>query len=139
MKQVSMYVNGHTLKTNPGYAGSGIVLECEGQTKEAQVAIGHHTNHRAELEAVIFGLAMLRSSCNVTVYSCNTWLIKCANGIWGRNKPEYDALWVELDEGCKGHTVTFEWKKKGSHELLDRASALANEAANESAVAAQQE
>ena len=133
MKQVAMYVNGHTLDNkNPGAAGSGIVLSCDGHTKELYVPMGHTTNNHAELAAVIAGLEALTQPCTVTVYSCSQWLVRCAEGAWQRGK--YLEMWQYLDELCKTHRVTFEWIKKGSRELLDRASALANEGANESAV-----
>lgn len=115
MDKVQMYVNGHTLKTNPGHAGSGVVLNYEDTTEEGYKAIGHGTNNHAELEAVICGMDMLPPGCTVTVISCSTWLINCANGTWGRNKPEYNALWAELDKRCMVHQeVYFEWKKKGT-------------------------
>jgi ribonuclease HI len=132
MKQVSMYVNGHTLKTNPGHAGSGVVLSSDSHTKEAYKAIGHGTNNQAELEAVIYGIGFLNQPCDITVYSCSQWLVNCGSGKWDKSK--YLELWEQIDPELTVHTIRFEWIKKGSHNLLDRASALANEGANESAV-----
>lgn len=132
MKQVDIYVNGHTLDSNPGAAGSGVVLACDGHTKELYVALGHTTNNQAELAGAIAGLEALKQPCKVTVYSCSQWFVRCAEGAWQRGK--YLNMWQALDDACTGHTVTFQWIKKGSHEHLDRASALANEGANESAV-----
>lgn len=132
MKQVQMYVNGHTLKTNPGPAGSGVVLSCEDSTKEDYKAIGNETNNRAELEAVIFGLSLLNQPCTVTVYSCSQWLVKCGSDEWSKSK--YPELWAKVDPTQIFHVVRYKWIKKGSHELLDRASMLANEAANQSAM-----
>lgn len=130
MQQIAMYVNGHTLKTNPGPAGSGVVLSYEDKTKEKYFKIGHATNNQAELEGLLFGLGLLNYPCEVTVYSCSQWLVNCGNKTWQRSK--YKDLWQELNNS--EHKISFEWIKKGSHELLDRASMLANEAANESAL-----
>jgi ribonuclease HI len=132
MKQVNLYVNGHTLDTNPGPAGSGIVLSYEGITKEMYIPLGHTTNNQAELAGAIQGLESLKQPCEVTVYSCSQWFIRCAEGAWERGK--YLNMWQALDDACLTHEVTFQWIRKGSHEFLDRASALANEGANESAV-----
>jgi ribonuclease HI len=131
MKQVSMYVNGHALK-NPGAAGSGIVLECDKQTKILSLSIGEGTNNQAELNAVIFGLMHLKQPCVVSIYSCSQWLVKCGSGEW--HKSSNIPLWVDVHERSEPHTVSYHWIKKGSHELLDLASAHANEAANQSAV-----
>ncbi len=135
MKAIAMYVNGHTLNNkNPGAAGSGVVLSYEDKTKEWHYKMGLTTNNHAELEGVLFGLGLLNFACEVTVYSCSQWLVNCGNKTWQRSK--YKDLWQELDS--LEHKITFQWIKKGSHELLDRASALANEAANESAVELEQ-
>jgi len=128
MKAVSMYVNGHTLHTNPGYAGGGVVLVYEGLIRDEMVAIGKATHHQAELKAVMFGLSLLKQPCVVTVFSCNQWLVNCGSGKWSRNT--HADVWELYDKAVAGHKVLFEWIKKGSHELLDRACASANEAAN---------
>lgn len=132
MKQVQMYVNGHTLKTNPGYAGGGVVLECNGRTREEMIAVGIATHHQAEIEAVMLGLNLLSQACAVTVFSCNQWLVNCGSGKWSRSSRA--DMWDLYEIAAIEHEVTFEWIKKGGHELLDRASALANEGANESAL-----
>lgn len=133
MKQIAMYVNGHTLQNrNPGTGGGGIVLSYGGNTKELSIPVGMTTNNKAELTAVIAGFEALTQPCAVTVYSCSQWLINCGSGVWGRNN--HHPLWDALAEHTAKHTVTFQWIKKGSHELLVRASMLANEGANESAM-----
>lgn len=133
MKAISMYVNGHTLQNrNPGTGGGGIVLSYGGATKELSVSGGMTTNNKAELTAAITGFEALTQPCVVTVYSCSQWFINCASGEWDRGN--HLDLWNKLAELTTKHTVTFQWIKKGSHELLTRASMLANEAANESAM-----
>ena len=70
MFKVTIYTDG-ACRGNPGPAGVGAVLLCEDRKKEISKAIGHSTNNRAEIQAVIEALSALKhpEKTEVTLYT----------------------------------------------------------------------
>src|SRR5687767_12929568 len=75
MKEVQIYVDGCSL-TNPGQSGCGVLLVCGDATKELIIPIGHATNNRAELQAMIEGMKALKTMCDVDLYSDSQVMVK---------------------------------------------------------------
>lgn len=132
MKHISIYVDGCAL-TNPGASGAGIVLTFGEHQKEMIVPLGHGTNNTAELLAVIHALESLTQPCKVDIYSDSQWAVKCGNHEWRRHT--HPELWQRLYQASLKHEVLLHWIRKDTHELNKRAHMLANEAANEAALA----
>jgi len=57
MYEVSIYTDG-ACSGNPGPAGIGVVLICNGRKKEISEYIGKATNNIAEVKAVIVGVSL---------------------------------------------------------------------------------
>lgn len=137
MKTVEIYTDG-ACKGNPGPGGWGAFLAYEGKEKELCGGEKDTTNNRMELMAAIKGLAALKQTCNVKLYTDSQYVRK---GItewisgWKRKgwktasrQPVKNAdLWRELDELTNDHTIEWIWVK--GHAGIDgneRADALAN-------------
>jgi ribonuclease HI len=52
---------------NPGAGGYAAILQWRGQEKVIVSGVGHSTNNRMELTAVLAGLQALKRGCQVTV------------------------------------------------------------------------
>lgn len=70
MFKVEIYTDG-ACSGNPGPAGVGAVLLCKDKRKEISKGIGHSTNNRAEIQAVIEALSALKhpEKTEVTLYT----------------------------------------------------------------------
>lgn len=139
MKEVKIYVSGCAL-TNPGHAGCGVVLVCGEHQKELIIPTGQATNNRAELQAMIEGLKALKTGCDVDLYSSSEVTVKSSGFAVGTKQFARNSnmdLWSEWNRLTKGYTIEtlrVYHVRKDTHELNTRARALANEAANESAM-----
>ena len=122
MKHVDLFTDG-ACSGNPGPGGYGTILRYNGNEKELSAGEESTTNNRMELTAVIVGLAALKETCDVTVYSDSKYVV---DGIqkgwaesWKRNgwrkadkKPALNAdLWDKLLSLLAIHTVRFVWLK----------------------------
>lgn len=144
MQEVQIWVDGQALG-NPGYAGCGVLLICGEHQKELIIPIGNATNNRAELRAMVEGLKALKTKCDIDLYSDSQVMVNSSGFAVGTKQFARNSnmdLWSEWNKLTKDHsinTLRVHWIRKESHIHNIRARALANEAANESAVEAQQE
>ncbi|MFK8041142.1 ribonuclease HI [Congregibacter sp.] len=142
MKRVELFTDG-ACRGNPGPGGWGALLSYGKNERELYGAAADTTNNRMELSAAIEGLAALSESCEVTLVTDSTYVMK---GItewlpnWKRRgwktaakKPVANAdLWQRLEAECQRHTIEWEWVKGHSgHPGNERADALANKAIDE--------
>jgi ribonuclease HI len=142
MKTVEIFTDG-ACRGNPGPGGWGALLRYG--DNERSLCGGEHetTNNRMELMAVIKGLSALQRSCEVTVTSDSTYVLK---GIqeWMPNwkkkgwktaskKPVKNVdLWQQLDELVELHTIDWQWVKGHSgHAENEIADQLANRGIDE--------
>ena len=142
MKNAEIFTDG-ACRGNPGPGGWGALLRYG--DNERSLCGGEHetTNNRMELMAVIKGLSALQRSCEVTVTSDSTYVLK---GIqeWMPNwkkkgwktaskKPVKNVdLWQQLDELVELHTIDWQWVKGHSgHAENEIADQLANRGIDE--------
>ena len=137
MKHVDLFTDG-ACSGNPGPGGYGTILRYNGAEKELSDGEASTTNNRMELTAVIVGLAALKETCDVTVYSDSKYVV---DGIqkgwaqsWKRNgwrkadkKPALNAdLWDQLLSLLAIHEVRFVWLKgHDGHPENERCDRLA--------------
>jgi len=137
LKHVDLFTDG-ACSGNPGPGGYGTILRYNGNEKELSAGEESTTNNRMELTAVIVGLAALKETCDVTVYSDSKYVV---DGIqkgwaqsWKRNgwrkadkKPALNAdLWDKLLSLLDIHTVRFVWLKgHDGHPENERCDRLA--------------
>ena len=130
MKKVKLYTDGCSLG-NPGRGGAGAVLVYGDVEKDLMEHLPNTTNNRAELQAIIMGLSVLKYPCNVQVFSDSQITVKCASGEYSRNS-NLD-LWQLYDDVSGQHVISLKWIRKDSHGLNNRAHKLANKAAKQKA------
>ena len=119
---VRLFTDG-ACRGNPGPGGWGCILRhpASGTEKELSGGVALTTNNQMELQAVISGLAALKSRSDVDVVTDSTYVAKgCAEWMagWKRNgwkrkegtslKPVKNVeLWQQLDELLTRHNVHF--------------------------------
>ncbi len=118
MKEVTIYTDG-ACSGNPGVGGWAAVLIYNGREKEISGYDKNTTNNRMELFAVIQGIAQLKESCRITVYSDSAYTVDAFNknwiGAWQKNnwktadKSEVKNrdLWNDLLIRIEPHEVSF--------------------------------
>ncbi|MCS6802791.1 MAG: ribonuclease HI [Chloroflexota bacterium] len=140
MPHVVLYTDGACLG-NPGPGGYGVVLLYGDKRKELSGGRRRTTNNRMELLAAIVGLAALKRSCRVDLYTDSQYLY---NGIvrgwaarWQRagwrkadKTPVKNVdLWEQLLAELARHEVTFHWVRghagTAENERADRLSLAA--------------
>ncbi len=121
-RNVVIYTDG-ACSGNPGKGGYGAVLLYKGKRKELSAGYELTTNNRMELLAVIESLSLLKTKCEVTLYSDSKyvvdavnkgWMAKWEKNNWMRTKTEKASnsdLWIRLSEQIKKHDVKFVWVK----------------------------
>lgn len=136
MKKVELYTDG-ACRGNPGHGGWGAILVYGKHEKVMSGGERETTNNRMELMAAIEGLAALRESCEVTVYSDSKYLVDAFLLGWVYNwkrlgwKKSDGALknaelWQRLFELTEAHKVSFVWVKgHNGHDYNERCDALA--------------
>ena len=142
MKTVDIYTDG-ACSGNPGKGGYGVVMLYGSARKELSEGFSRTTNNRMEVLAVITGLASLKESCNVNLYSDSKYVVNAIEQGWlegwkknGWKKSNKGAvlnvdLWKKLGEQLKKHNVKFIWVKGHAENVEnERCDQLAREAAS---------
>ena len=137
MKHVDLFTDG-ACSGNPGPGGYGTILRYNGNEKEMSDGEASTTNNRMELTAVIVGLAALKETCDVTVYSDSKYVVDGIQKGWARSwkkngwrksdkKPALNAdLWDKLLSLLDIHEVRFVWLKgHDGHPENERCDKLA--------------
>jgi len=139
MKKVIVYTDG-ACQNNPSPGGYGAILICGNYRKEISGGDPQTTNNRMEIMGAIAALEMLKSECEVEIYSDSRYLVDAvekgwitrwkANG-WRRKKaPALNVdLWERLLPLLSKHKVRFRWMKGHSgHPENERCDSLAKAA-----------
>lgn len=134
---VEIYTDG-ACSGNPGAGGWGAVLMYGSYKKEISGYEDNTTNNKMEMTAVIRALSMLKSKCNVKLYSDSAYVVNSINENWlsswknngwrgSDKKPvKNQELWMELDRLLKLHNVEFiKVKGHADNEYNNRCDALA--------------
>tara|TARA_B100001059_G_scaffold340_1_gene303 strand:- start:232 stop:663 length:432 start_codon:yes stop_codon:yes gene_type:complete len=142
MSHVQIFTDG-ACRGNPGPGGWGALLRFGGEEKTLFGGEQDTTNNRMELTAVIEALGALKRSCDVTLTSDSTYVLK---GIqeWMPNwkkrgwktaskKPVKNVdLWKKLDVLIVEHKIDWQWVKGHSgHPENELADQLANQGIDE--------
>ena len=118
MKKVQIYTDG-ACSGNPGVGGWAAILMFNEHRKEISGFNKDTTNNRMELFAIIQGLAALKESCDVEVYSDSAYAVDAINKGWLRTWQNSDwktadkkevknrDLWNDLSLKISRHNVTF--------------------------------
>ncbi|HBE12997.1 MAG TPA: ribonuclease HI [Clostridiales bacterium] len=137
MKEVQVYTDG-ACSGNPGPGGWGAILHYQGNERELSGGEKETTNNRMELTAAIKGLAALKESCIVDLYSDSKYLVDAISlgwmEKWRKNnwkKPDGNSalnvdLWKELIIQLQRHQVKLHWiKGHAGHPKNERCDMLA--------------
>lgn len=136
-KEVMLYTDG-ACSGNPGPGGYGAILIYKGIEKEISGGEINTTNNKMEIMAVIKGLEMLKSPCQVTVYSDSAYVVNAIQMKWidswkknnwkkaDKSKVKNIDLWERLLELMEIHDVTFvKVKGHSDNEYNNRCDKLA--------------
>lgn len=145
IKHVDIFTDG-ACSGNPGPGGYGVILRYKGVNKELSGGEPNTTNNRMELTAVITGLAALKETCEVTLYSDSRYIIDAVQKGWAKKwqanhwmrnakEPALNAdLWEQLLCLLERHQVTFVWVKgHAGHPENERCDQLAVQASMQAA------
>ncbi|MBE7076833.1 MAG: ribonuclease HI [Clostridiales bacterium] len=123
-KKVTIYTDG-ACSCNPGPGGWGAILMYKDTMKEISGYAEVTTNNQMELTAVIKALEMLKSPCDVELYSDSAYVVNAFTEDWitkwvmngfrtSNKKPVQNVeLWKRLLELTNVHNVT--WIKVKGH------------------------
>ena len=142
MKKVIIYTDG-ACSGNPGPGGWGAILIYKENKKEISGGCKETTNNIMEITAVLEALKMLKSECEVEIYSDSAYVVNTFNNDWisnwkkngwinSKKEPvKNKELWLELDELVKKYKVKFN-KVKGhaDNEYNNRCDELARNEIN---------
>ena len=125
---------------NPGVGGWGAILRYKDIEKELSGGEENTTNNRMELMAVIMALSVLKTKCNISLYTDSKYVM---NGItewlanWKRNNWQTSNkkqavknidLWQRLDELTQQHEIRWLWVKgHNGHPENERCDRMAVE------------
>lgn len=117
MKYVEVYTDG-ACSGNPGPGGWAAILKYGEHVMQIQGGNPRTTNNRMELTAVRQGLAALKESCNVRVFTDSKYIVDAINKNWLEKwartdfkKKKNEDLWVDLIALMEIHNVEFVWVK----------------------------
>ena len=137
MKHVIIYTDG-ACRGNPGPGGWGALIKFDNAEKEIFGGQSDTTNNQMELTAAIKGLAALKETCNVELFTDSRYVM---DGItqwiqnWKKNNWRTSAkkdvknkeLWQKLDHLIAQHQVQLHWVKGHSGDAgNETADFLAN-------------
>lgn len=137
MTEVTIYTDG-ACSGNPGPGGWGAILIYNNVKKEISGGEKDTTNNKMELTAAVMALSMLKTPCEVKLYSDSAYLINCFLNDWisgwkkknwvnsKKEKVKNIDLWLKLDELTKIHKIN--WIKVKGHadnEFNNRCDELA--------------
>lgn len=141
---VTIYTDG-SCRGNPGPGGWGVLLTDGRHERTEFGSSAHTTSNRMELTAAIKALGMLKTRCEVVLYSDSSYVVNGASKWmsgwkrkgWRRGKKPVANLdlWLELDVLAQQHSVRWVWVKGHSgvpgNEIVDRLAARGSKAAAE--------
>ena len=137
MKQIIIYTDG-ACRGNPGPGGWGALIKFDNEEKEIFGGQTNTTNNQMELSAAIEGLATLKESCNVKLFTdskyvmdgITQWIKNWKKNNWktaSKKDVKNKELWQKLDELISYHQVQWHWVKGHSGDLgNETADFLAN-------------
>jgi ribonuclease HI len=130
-----------------GPGGYGVVLTCNGETREISGGEPDTTNQRMEVTAACVALETIDEGHVVTLYSDSSYLVNCMRRGWhekwrengwlnGLKGPVANRdLWERLIEATRRHSEV-RWKKVKGHQKKAGPHKAGNDRADELAVAA---
>jgi len=136
-KEIAIYADG-ACKGNPGIGGWGVLLECDGRTRELFGGETNTTNNRMELTAVIRALEALTQSGRVRLYTdskyvqqgITVWIHDWKKRGWktaDKKVVKNEDLWRQLDELAGKHQIEWIWVRgHAGHDGNEHADVLAN-------------
>lgn len=139
MKHVKVFTDG-ACRGNPGPGGWGVLLRYGVHEKTMSGAELLTTNNRMELTAAIKGIAAIKQSCKIDLYTdskyvqqgVTEWLPRWKKSGYKRadKKPVKNIdLWQALDQEINQHDISWHWVKGHSghteNELVDTLANLA--------------
>ena len=138
-KTIDMFTDG-ACSGNPGPGGYGVILRFCGKEKEMSGGEADTTNNRMELMAVIAGLAALKESCNINLYTDSKYVADAIQKGWAvgwrkkgwkkaDNSPALNSdLWQQALDLLEKHDMTIHWVKgHDGHPENERCDTLAVE------------
>ncbi|MDQ7033076.1 MAG: ribonuclease HI [Desulfonauticus sp.] len=139
--EVEIFTDGCSLG-NPGPGGIGVILKYKDKQKELSLGFPDTTNNRMELQAIIEGLAALKTRCRVRVFTDSQYVARAFNEGWlqkwqtnnwknsQKKSVKNQDLWQKLLELTNYHHVQFQWiKAHNNHPENERCDFLAKQAA----------
>ena len=142
MKKIEIYTDG-ACRGNPGPGGWGALLIYQGTKKTLHGGASNTTNNRMEMQAVIEALKVLKSKCEIKLYTdskyvmdgINKWLPRWKKRDWktaGKKAVKNQDLWEVLDLAIKKHEIEWHWVKGHTGNLgNEEADSLANQGIDE--------
>lgn len=137
LPQVEIFTDGSCLG-NPGPGGWAAILRHPQKEMETSGGYALTTNNRMEILAVIKALELLKSACQVRLYTDSQyvanaiekkWLINWQKNGWktaGKKPVKNQDLWQELAPLLQTHQVRFHWLKgHAGHPENERCDELA--------------
>jgi len=136
-REIAIYADG-ACKGNPGVGGWGVLLECDGRTRELFGGEADTTNNRMELTAVIRALEALTQPSRVKLHTdsqyvqqgITIWIHDWKKRSWktaGKKAVKNEDLWRQLDELARKHEVEWIWVRgHAGHDGNEHADMLAN-------------
>ena len=137
MKQVIIYTDG-ACRGNPGPGGWGALIKIDNVEKEIFGGQPNTTNNQMELTAAIEGLAALKETCNVELFTdsryvmdgITQWIRNWKKNNWrtaAKKDVKNKELWQKLDNLISQHQVQWHWVKGHSGDAGNETAAfLAN-------------
>ena len=128
MTKGTVYVDGATLRENPGIGGAGVVLTINGEKFTLAEKLGYVSNNVAEYQALIKGL-ILAIDHNVdflVVYSDSKLIVNQMNGRWKVKHKDMKKLHdraAALARNLKG--VEYKWIPREQNTEADELSKIA--------------
>ena len=142
MKKIEIYTDG-ACRGNPGPGGWGALLIYQGTKKTLYGGASNTTNNRMEMQAVIEALKVLKSKCEIKLYTdskyvmdgINKWLPGWKKRDWktaSKKAVKNQDLWEVLDLAIKKHEIEWHWVKGHTGNLgNEEADSLANRGIDE--------